>query len=209
MSKKELKRTKAKLKEKERQVPKKIKLKTKFHDELPLKGAREPIDPKEYERKTRAGKIEQREYQTDVVPIVGEPKKDPRPTNGVEVSVGLLALIRQIDDLTVAKVIAKVANRQLRKLKSLQEMELCRQFAPGDDVWWTKKGEVRTGRVVRMKTTKLVVKTGPEGDEYVVLPVKKVRKGTVPKEYLLPDTKRWAIGRAKGGGGARSVEAVV
>jgi hypothetical protein len=209
MSKKELKRTKAKLKEKERLVPKKIKLKTKFHDELPLEGAREPIASKEYERKAKAGKIERREYRTDMVPVVGEPKKDLKPTNGVNVSVGLVSLIRQIDDLKVAKVIARVANRQLRKLKSLQEMELCRQFAPEDDVWWTKKGEVRTGRVVRVKATNLVVKTGPEGGGYVVLPVKKIKKGTVPREYLLPDTKRWAIGRVKGGGGERWAEAVV
>jgi hypothetical protein len=209
MSNKEVKRTKAKLKEKERQVPKKIRLKTRFHDELPLEGAREPISSNEYEEKAKAGKIEQREYRTDVVPVVGEPRKDLKPTNGVLVPVGLLALIRRIDDLKVAKVIAKAANKQLRKLKALQEMELCRQFAPGDDVWWAKQGKVKTGRVVRVKARKLVVKTSPKGDEYVVLPVKKIKKGTIPKEYLFPDTKRWAIGRAKGGGGARSAEAVV
>jgi len=203
MNGKEVKRTKARLKEKEKRVPKKMKLKRKFHDELPLEGAREPVASKEYERKAKAGKIERREYRTDLVPVVGEPRKDPKPTNGVDVSPGLLALIRHIDDLKVAKAIARVANKQLRKLKSLQEMELCGQFAPGDDVWWTKKGEVRSGRVVRVKARKLVVKTSPEGDEYEVLPVKKVKKGTVPKEYLLPDTKRWAIGRAKGGGAER------
>jgi hypothetical protein len=209
MSKKEVRRTKAKLKEKEKRVPRQIKVKTRFHDELPLEGAREPITSKEYEKKAKAGNIEQQEYRTDMVPVLGEPKKDQKPTNGVVVPVGLVALVRHIDDLRVARVVARAANKQVRKLKSLQEMELCRQFVPGDDVWWTKKGEVRSGRVVKVKATKLVVKTSPEGDEYVVLSVKKVRKGTVPKEYLLPDKKRWAIGRAKGGGTERSAEGVV
>jgi hypothetical protein len=43
-----------------------------------------------------------------------------------------------------------------------------------------------------VKTRKLVVDvTGVA----VVVPVKKVKRGPVPKEYLQIDTKRWAIGR--------------
>lgn len=93
---------------------------------------------------------------------------------------------------------------------ALEEIRMVREFQPGDEVWWTKKGFVHHGKVVRLKTRKLVV-NDPESrgaNGYWVLPVRKVKRGPVPKEYLHPDSKRWRVGRVKGGG-ARLAEAVV
>ena len=165
---------------------------------LELKGAREPISSKEFEEKLKAGKVEQREYEVDVQKP-GEPQKELKMTNGVDVPTGLIALISHVKDVKVAKAIARAASRRVNRLKAFEEIDLCRTFAVGDDVWWTKKGFVHSGKVIRLKTRKLVVRDSDEADKEVwVLPVRKVKRGKVPKEYLGPDPKRWAIGR-KGG----------
>jgi hypothetical protein len=128
----------------------------------------------------------------------------------VNASPALIAAIKAVDDVRAAKKIARVANSWFRKLYGLEEVKMVREFQSGDDVWWRKKSIVHTGRVIRLKSRKLVVKTSPEGDEYVVLPVRKVMKGTVPKEYIQPDPKRWRVGRvSEKGGETRSAEAVV
>jgi hypothetical protein len=214
-SKKEYRRTVKRLKERVEKMParvmvrpKRLKKVAKSIEEakeilkrgrLDLKGAREPISNEEFEKKAKAGKVESREYGVDMVPVIGDPPKELEMTNGVELPVGLVGMIKDVRDVKVAKAIAKAANRWFGKLKVLEEIRFCRQFTIDDEVWWTKKGQVMTGRVARVRTRKLTVRIGPAGEEYAVVLAKKVKKGQVPKEYLMPDPKRWRIGRAKGG----------
>jgi hypothetical protein len=223
-SKKEYKRTVKKLKERVEKAPEKVMVRPKRlkkvaksineakeilkRGRLELKGAREPISSKEFEQKRKAGKIERREYAVDV-PKPGEPPEKLKMTNGVEAPTGLIALISHVKDLKVAKAIARAATRRVNRLKAFEEIDLCRTFAVGDDVWWTKKGFVHSGKVIRLKTRKLVVKDSAEPDKEVwVLPVRKVKRGPVPKEHLHPDPKRWAIGRAGGRNESKRGESV-
>ena len=128
-------------------------------------------------------------------------------TNGLELP-NWVVLIKQVRDVKVAKKVARLANSWYRKLYGLDEIRMVQTFNPGDDVWWTKKGQVVTGVVSRLKTRKLAVKTGQGLVDTVILPIRKVKKGPVPKEYLYPDPKRWRVGRMKGGE-KRLAEAVV
>jgi len=116
-----------------------------------------------------------------------------RVTNGIELP-NWVVLIKQVGDVKAAKRIARMANSWYRKLYALEEMKMVQAFQPGDDVWWTKKKVAMGGQVIRLKTRKLVVRAGVNR-ECVVLPIRKVKKGPVPKEYLHPDTSRWAMGR--------------
>ena len=220
-SKKEYRRTVKRLNERAEKMPARVMVKPKRlkkvaksleeakeilkRGRLELKGAREPISSEEFKKKVKAGKVKDREYRVDVVPVIGDPPKELEMTNGVELPVGLVGMIQDVRDVKVAKAIARAANRWAGKLKALKEIRMCREFSKGDDVWWTKKGQVVSGRVVRLKSRKLVVDTERE---VVVLPVRKAKKGLVPKQYLMPDPKRWRIGRAKGGG-EQTAEAVV
>ena len=225
-SKKEYRRTVKRLRERAEKMPARVMVKPKRlkkvaktieeareilkRGRLDLKGAREPISNEEFEKKVKAGKVESREYEVDMVPVIGDPSKELEMTNGVELPVGLVGMIKDVRDVKVAKAIARAANRWAGKLKALEEIRMCREFSVGDDVWWTKKGKAIGGRVVRLKTRKLVIDPEPwdANEERVVLPVRKVKKGQVPKEYLMPDPKRWRIGRAKGGE-RQTAEAVV
>ena len=187
MNKAEYKRTKKKLKEKVGVVPVvKMKKKKRGWGQLP------------HESLTDQRKAKVSENEHDVVFIGNEARKDREiiVTNGIELP-NWVVLIKQVTDVKVAKRIARMANSWYRKLYGLEETRLVKEFQPGDDVWWTKKGLVNTGRVVRLKSRKLVIDAEPwdPNEERVVLPVRKVKKGPVPKEYLVPDGKRWAIGR--------------
>ena len=218
MSRAELRRTKAKLKERERSVPAVLFMRNRKHR---MTGKRitmseaELIGPKQNfglpivdDRRKRKGGWK----KVDKAPLLRKDVDNDgfKITNGVNVNPVLIAAIKAVDDVRAAKKIARIANSWFRKLYGLEEVRMVREFQPGDDVWWRKKSIVHTGRVLRLKSRKLVVKTSPEGNEYVVLPVRKVTKGTVPKEYLQPDPKRWRIGRAsQKGGETRPAEAVV
>ena len=217
MSRAELKRTKKRLKEREKSVPAVVFTRKRKHrmtgrritmSEAELTGPKQNFGlPIVDDRRKRKGGWK----KVDKAPLLRKDVDDEglKITNGVNASPALIAAIKAVDDVKIAKKIARVANSWFRKLYGLEEIRMVREFQPGDDVWWQKKSIVHTGRVVRLKSRKLVVKTSPEG-EYVVLPVRKVTKGTVPKEYLQPDPKRWRIGRAsKKGGETRSAEAVV
>jgi len=204
-SKAEYKRTKKKLKERTEKIPEKVVVKPKhlknvarnpeeakeilMRGRLLPEGARKPLPPG---WKPPREKGEETEYTVQTPPIADVP--EVKMMNGIEIPVGLLELIKQGRDPKAAKKVARAANSWYRKLYGLEETRLVREFQLGDDVWWTKKGLANTGQVVRLKTRKLVVKAGVSG-EHVVLPVRKVKKGQVPKEYLQPDPQRWAIGR--------------
>ena len=218
MSRAELRRTKAKLKEREGSVPAVVFERRRKHrmtgrlvtmSSAELTGQKQNFGlPIVDERRKRKGGWK----KVDKAPLL---KKDVdndglEITNGVNVNPALIAVIKSVDDVRAAKKIARIANSWFRKLYGLEEVRMVREFQPGDDVWWRKKSIVHTGRVVRLMSRKLVMKTSPEGDEYVVLPVRKVTKGTVPKEYLQPDPKRWRVGRvSEKGGETRPAEAVV
>lgn len=136
--------------------------------------------------------------KVDKIPIIKKDVEDSfKITNGVELP-NWVTLIKQVGDVKVAKKIARMAGSWYKKLCGLEEIRMVKEFQPGDDVWWRKKSIVHAGRVVRLKSRKLVVKTSEGGDGYAVLPVRKVMKGTVPKEYIQPDSKRWGVGRASG-----------
>jgi hypothetical protein len=218
MSKAELRRTKAKLKEREGSVPAVVFTRKRKHrmtgrrvtmSEAELTGPKPNFGlPVTDDRRKRKGGWK----KVDRVPLLKKDVDDDglKITNGVDVNPALIAGIKAVVDVKVAKKIARIANSWFRKLYGLEEVRMVREFQPGDDVWWRKKSIVHTGRVVKLKSRKLVVKTSPEGDEYVVLPVRKVTKGAVPKEYLQPDPKRWRVGRAREKGGeTKSAEAVV
>ncbi len=188
-SKAEYKRTMKKLKEKAGDVPAVVKMKKKKRGWGNL--------PNESLADQRASKISENEQ--DMVPAGHGTREvvEFKVTNGLELP-NWVVLIKEVTDLKVAKKVARLASSWYRKLTTLEEIRLVRTFEVGQDVWWTKKGQVVTGVVSRLKTKKLVVKTGQGLVDTVVLPVKKVRKGPVPTEYLHPDTSRWAIGRKAG-----------
>lgn len=124
-------------------------------------------------------------------------------TNGVNVNPALIAAIKGVDDVKAAKKVARIANSWFRKLYGLEEVMMAKEFKVGDEVWWRKKNMVRAGRVVRLKSRKLVIDPEPwdPNEERVVLSVRKVTKGAVPKEHIQPDPRRWRVGRAKEKGG--------
>lgn len=218
MSRAEVKRTKKRLKEREGLVPAVVFKRKRKHrmtgrtvtmSDAELTGQKQNFGlPIVDERRKRKGGWK----KVDKAPLLKKDVDDDglKITNGVNVNPALIAGIKAVVDVRAAKKIARIANSWFRKLYGLEEVRMVREFQPGDDVWWRKKSMVHAGRVVRLKSRKLVVKTSPEGDEYVVLPVRKVTKGTVPKEYILPDSKRWRVGRAsEKGGETKSAEAVV
>jgi hypothetical protein len=197
----EIKRTRKKLKERQSRSPDRVTVKPKHLKKV----ARDPEEAKEILKRGRLplnkdwpGKLPEGEYQVQTVP----PRADTEPlvslTNGVDAPVGLLAVIKNVRDVKVAKKIARAATSWYRKLHALEEIRMVKEFEIDQDVWWTKKGLVSTGQVFKLKTRKIVVRTGVSR-ELIVLPVRKVKKGPVPKEYLQPDPRRWRIGRVKGG----------
>jgi hypothetical protein len=199
-SKAEYKRTMAKLKERAGKGPAVVKMKRKKRGwgQLPTESLADQR------------RVKESENERGVITVGDQIRKDVeiRVTNGVELP-NWVVLIKQVRDVKVAKRIARMANSWCRKLQGLEEARMVQEFEVDDPVWWRKKSAVHGGQVVKLKTRKLVVR------EYVgetkidwVLPVRKVTKGRVPKEYLQPDPKRWAIGRAKGGE-RQSAEAVV
>jgi hypothetical protein len=179
------------------------------------------VKPKTQERlplnREEPKKLKEGEYQVQLVPLIGEPRKGVRITNGITLNEAVVAYVKGLKDLKTAKALAKLANRRVRKLDTLQEIEKCKQFAIGDDVWFTKKATVYSGTVVEIKSRKLQIREpdGAPGTETLV-PVKKVNKGKVPKEYFPFGTIGdgvWRFGKAKKGGEVESkiesVEAVV
>ncbi len=200
-SKAEYKRTMKKLKEKQETVPEVVfnrKRKHRMTGKKVLMTEGELTGPKQNfglpvidERRKRKGGWK----RVDKAPLTRQGGGEAlKVTNGIELP-NWVVLIKEVTDLKVAKKVARLANSWFRKLTTLEEIRLVRTFEVGQDVWWTKKGHVVTGVVSRLKTKKLVVKTGQGLVDTVVLPVKKVRRGPMPKEYLHPDTSRWAIGR--------------
>jgi hypothetical protein len=216
---KELKRTERKLKAKEKSVPAVIfnrKRKHRMTGRKIMMTEKELIAPRSQfglpmvddRRKKKKG------WKRVVkAPLLKKDVEDTfKLTNGVNVNPALISAIKGVDDVKVAKRVAKIANAWFKKLYGLEEIRMVREFQVGDDVWWRKKNMVHTGRVVRLKSRKLVIDVEPwnPNDERVVLSVRKVTKGTVPKEHIQPDPKRWRVGRvSQEGGGARSAEAVV
>jgi len=218
MSKAELKRTEKKLKAKEKSVPAVIfnrKRKHRMTGRKILMTETELIGPKQDfglplvndRRKRKKGW-----KRVDKAPLL---KKDVgeelRLTNGVNVNSALISAIKGVEDVKVAKKVARIASGWFRKLYGLEEEGMVKGFQPGDEVWWLKKGAVHTGRVVRLKSRKLVIDAEPwdPNEKRVVLPVRKVKKGRVPKEHIQPDPKRWRVGRvSEKGGGTRPAEAV-
>ncbi len=197
----EYKRTMKKLKEKQGSVPEVVFSRKRKHrmtgkrvmmTEAELIGQKQNFGlPVVDERRKRKGGWK----KVDKVPLTRQGGGEAlKVTNGVELP-NWVVLIKQEADVKVAKKVARLANSWYRKLVGLEEIRMVNAFEVGQDVWWTKKGQVVTGMVHRLKTRKLVVKTGQGLVDTVVLPVRKVKKGPVPKEYLHPDTSRWAVGR--------------
>jgi hypothetical protein len=200
-SKAEYKRTMKKLKEREESVPGVVFMRKRKHrmtgrkvtmSEAEMTGPKQnfglPVVDEKIKRKGGWKKV-------DKAPLLRKDRDPLRLTNGVELP-NWVVLIKEVRDVKVAKRIARMANSWYRKLYGLEETKLVQEFRVDDPVWWSKKSFVYCGQVVKLKTRKLVVR------EYVgetkvdwVLPVRKVTKGRVPKEYLQPDPKRWAIGR--------------
>jgi hypothetical protein len=204
MTEKELKRQIAEIKNRKSKALAKIFVKPKTQERLPLN--RE--EPK---------KLKEGEYRVQLVPLIGEPRKGVRITNGITLNEAVVAYVKGLKDLEAAKTLAKLANRQFGKLKMLEEIEKCKHFAVGDDVWFTKKGTVYCGMVVEIKSRKILVREVDEvpGTETLV-PVRKANKGKVPKEYFAIGTIGdgvWRFGKAKRGGEVESkiesAEAVV
>ena len=217
MSRAEVKRTKKRLKEKEGLVPAVVFKRKRKHrmtgrsitmSEAELTGQEQNFGlPIVDERRKRKGGWK----KVDKIPIIKKDVEDSfKITNGVEVP-NWVTLIGQVRDVKVAKKVSRMASRWYKKLYGLEEIRMVKEFKPGDDVWWRKKSIVHAGRVVRLKSRKLVIDTEPwdPNEERVVLPVRKAIKGTVPKEYIQPDSKRWGVGRArKKGGETKLAEAV-
>ena len=139
-----------------------------------------------------------REGGAMMVPVLAEPPRGLKLTNGIELPPNVKALIRSIGDIKTAKAVVKLATRQLNKLKAEEEKKACNRFAVGMPVWWTKSKLVKTGTVLKVKSRKLVIQAG---GETVTLPVKKVNAGPVPRDTMTPMT---AI---KKGGGEQVVSA--
>lgn len=214
---KELKRTERKLKAKEKSVPAVIfnrKRKHRMTGRKIMMTEKELVAPRSQfglpmvddRRKKKKG------WKRVVkAPLLKKDVEDTfKLTNGVNVNPALVSAIKGVEDVKVAKRVAKIANAWFKKLYGLEEVRMVKEFEVGQDVWWTRKGQVVTGVVHRLKTRKLVVKTGQGLVDAVILPVRKVKKGPVPKEYIQPDPKRWRVGRVRQEGGeTRSAEAVV
>ena len=215
MSRSEVKRTEKRLKEREGLVPAVVFKRKRKHrmtgrsitmSEAELTGQEQNFGlPLVDERRKRKGGWK----KVDKIPIIKKDVEDSfKITNGVEVP-NWVTLIGQVRDVKVAKKVSRMASRWYKKLYGLEEIRMVKEFKVGDDVWWRKKSIVHAGRVVRLKSRKLVVKTSEGGAEHAVLPVRKAIKGTVPKEYIQPDSKRWGVGRArKKGGETKLAEAV-
>jgi hypothetical protein len=215
MSSKELKRTKKRLKERERLVPAvvfKRKRKHRMTGRLITMSSAELAGQKQDLRlpivnERMGGNGGRKRVHAKPLPrkyVEGGPKL----TNGVNVNPALIAAIKGVDDVRVAKRVAKVASGWFRKLYALEEMQMAKKFREGEVVWFLKRKEARAGVVIKLKTRKLVVRTF-DGD--MVMPVRKVMHGGIPKEYLELGGERWAIGRkaAQEGGETKSAEAVV
>lgn len=190
-SKKEYKRTKKRLKEKAEEIPGVVKMKRKKRGwgQLPFESLADQRKEKTNENENGAVFVDD---------LVRNDEIEFKLTNGVEVPVGLKEAIKSVKDVKVAKKVAKFAVSWHRRLMAFEEIEMVKQFSVGQDVWWTKKGVVHIGRVKRLKTRKLVViEDGMGPHEAIVLPVRKVNAGPVPKVHLRPDHKRWQVGRVQ------------
>jgi hypothetical protein len=173
-----------------------------WRNQLPLKKREESLLGellREWERMRKANVP--REGGATLLPLTAEPPRGLKLTNGIEIPEGLKALIASIEDVATANVLVKLARKRLNKLKAQAESEMCKQFAPGMDVWWTKKKAVMAGKVVKVRSRKLVIRLDEQGKQTVTLPVKKVRAGTVPVDVV---TNVYMLGK----GGERQAVAV-
>ena len=217
MERPELRRTKKRLSEKEGSVPAVVFKRKRKHrmtgrsitmSDAELTGQKPNFGlPIVDERRKRKGGWK----KVDKAPVLKKDVEDSfKITNGVDIPIWV-TLIKQVEDVKVAKKIARMAGSWYKKLYGLEEIRMVKEFKVGDDVWWRKNKVVHAGRVFRLKSRKLVIDTEPwdPNEERVVLPVRKAIKGTVPKEYIQPDSKRWGVGRArKKGGETKLAEAV-
>ena len=210
MERPELRRTKKRLSEKEGSVPAVVFKRKRKHrmtgrsitmSDAELTGQKPNFGlPIVDERRKRKGGWK----KVDKAPVLKKDVEDSfKITNGVDIPIWV-TLIKQVEDVKVAKKIARMAGSWYKKLYGLEEIRMVKEFKVGDDVWWRKNKVVHAGRVFRLKSRKLVIDTDSFStsvltlpyEERVVLSVRKVTKGTVPKEYLQPDPKRWRIGKA-------------